>query len=51
MAAAVRGLLLDLDPHSAYLDKEDAEAFDEETTAPTTASAWKCSSSPTAASG
>lgn len=31
MASAIRGLLLDLDPHSAYLDKRDAEAFDEET--------------------
>ncbi|GHH60146.1 peptidase S41 [[Pseudomonas] boreopolis] len=31
MHAAVRGLLLDLDPHSTYFDKEDAEAFDEQT--------------------
>ena len=31
MGAAIRGLLLDLDPHSAYLDKDDAEAFDEDT--------------------
>ncbi len=31
MSAAVRGLLLDLDPHSAYLQKEDAAAFDEDT--------------------
>src|SRR3546814_3738008 len=31
MDSAIRGLLLDLDPHSAYLDKDDAEAFDEET--------------------
>ncbi|MGH8031695.1 MAG: S41 family peptidase [Luteimonas sp.] len=31
MASAVRGLLLDLDPHSAYLQKEDAVAFDEDT--------------------
>ncbi len=30
MKAAVRGLLLDLDPHSTYFDKEDAEAFDEQ---------------------
>jgi len=30
MQAAVRGLLLDLDPHSTYFDKEDAEAFDEQ---------------------
>ena len=32
MQSAIRGLLLDLDPHSAYLDKEDADAFDEQTT-------------------
>jgi carboxyl-terminal processing protease len=31
MGSAIRGLLLDLDPHSAYLDKDDAEAFDEDT--------------------
>ncbi|NUS61796.1 MAG: PDZ domain-containing protein, partial [Lysobacter sp.] len=31
MQAAVRGLLLDLDPHSAYLPKRDAKAFDEVT--------------------
>jgi carboxyl-terminal processing protease len=31
MHAAVKGLLLDLDPHSTYFDKDDAEAFDEET--------------------
>src|SRR5690606_11961504 len=31
MDSAIRGLLLDLDPHSAYLDKDDAEAFDEDT--------------------
>ena len=31
MQSAVRGLLLDLDPHSAYLQKEDAEEFDEQT--------------------
>lgn len=31
MQSAVRGLLLDLDPHSAYLDKADAEQFDEQT--------------------
>ena len=30
MQAAVRGLLLDLDPHSTYFDKEDAEDFDEQ---------------------
>jgi len=30
MQSAVRGLLLDLDPHSAYLDKSDAEDFDEQ---------------------
>ena len=30
MQAAVRGLLLDLDPHSTYFDKADAEAFDEQ---------------------
>ena len=29
MQSAVRGLLLDLDPHSAYLKKADAEEFDE----------------------
>jgi len=29
MQSAVRGLLLDLDPHSAYLQKADAEDFDE----------------------
>ena len=32
MQSAVRGLLLDLDPHSAYLERRDAEAFDEGTT-------------------
>ena len=31
MASAVRGLLFDLDPHSAYLEKADAEQFDEQT--------------------
>ncbi|WP_303748533.1 S41 family peptidase [Stenotrophomonas pigmentata] len=31
MQSAVRGLLLELDPHSTYFDKEDAEAFDEQT--------------------
>ena len=30
MQSAVRGLLLELDPHSIYFDKEDAEAFDEQ---------------------
>ena len=29
MQSAVRGLLLDLDPHSAYMKKADAEEFDE----------------------
>jgi len=32
MSSAIRGLLLDLDPHSAYMEKADAEAFDEGTT-------------------
>ena len=31
MHAAVKGLLLDLDPHSTYFDKDDADAFEEET--------------------
>jgi carboxyl-terminal processing protease len=31
MQSAVRGLLLDLDPHSAYLEKSDAREFDEQT--------------------
>jgi carboxyl-terminal processing protease len=31
MQSAVRGLLLDLDPHSAYLEKRDAQDFDEQT--------------------
>jgi carboxyl-terminal processing protease len=31
MQSAIKGLLLDLDPHSAYLEKDDAQAFDEET--------------------
>ena len=31
MQSAVRGLLLDLDPHSAYLQKADAEDFNEQT--------------------
>ena len=31
MQAAIKGLLLGLDPHSVYFDKDDAEAFDEET--------------------
>lgn len=30
MQSAIRGLLLDLDPHSTYFDSEDAEAFDEQ---------------------
>ena len=29
MQSAIRGLLLDLDPHSTYFDKADSEAFDE----------------------
>lgn len=29
MKAAIHGLLLDLDPHSVYFDREDAESFDE----------------------
>ncbi len=32
MHSAIRGLLTDLDPHSTYFDKEDAEAFDEQAT-------------------
>ncbi|HRO28602.1 MAG TPA: S41 family peptidase [Luteimonas sp.] len=32
MDSAIRGLLLDLDPHSAYLKRSDAEAFNEGTT-------------------
>ena len=32
MHSAIRGLLLDLDPHSTYFDKEDADAFDEQST-------------------
>ena len=31
MQSAVRGLLLDLDPHSAYLDRDQSESFDEAT--------------------
>ena len=31
MHAAIKGLLLDLDPHSTYFEKSDAEAFDEAT--------------------
>ncbi|TDK30898.1 S41 family peptidase [Luteimonas terrae] len=31
MSSAIRGLLLDLDPHSVYMQKEDAAAFDEGT--------------------
>lgn len=30
MHSAIRGLLLDLDPHSTYFDKADAEAFDDQ---------------------
>ena len=30
MQSAIKGLLLDLDPHSAYMVKEDARAFDED---------------------
>jgi len=30
MQSAIRGLLLDLDPHSVYLVRSDAEAFDED---------------------
>ncbi len=29
MSSAIKGLLLDLDPHSAYLEKPEAQAFDE----------------------
>lgn len=32
MRAALRGLLADLDPHSAYLEKADADSFNEEAT-------------------
>ena len=32
MQSAIRGLLLDLDPHSTYFDKEDSDAFDEQAT-------------------
>lgn len=32
MQSAIRGLLLDLDPHSAYLEKPAAQAFEEGTT-------------------
>ena len=31
MHSAIRGLLLDLDPHSAYLDRDQSESFDEAT--------------------
>jgi carboxyl-terminal processing protease len=31
MSSAIKGLLLDLDPHSSYMEKSDAEAFDEDT--------------------
>ena len=31
MQSAIRGLLLDLDPHSAYLDKQQSDSFDEQT--------------------
>lgn len=31
MQSAVRGLLFNLDPHSAYMEKGDAEEFDEQT--------------------
>jgi carboxyl-terminal processing protease len=31
MQSAIRGLLLDLDPHSTYFERRDAEAFDEGT--------------------
>ena len=30
MHSAIRGLLFDLDPHSVYLDKSDAENFEEQ---------------------
>ena len=30
MHSAIRGLLFDLDPHSVYLDKSDAESFEEQ---------------------
>ena len=32
MHSAIRGLLLDLDPHSTYFDRDDAAAFDEQAT-------------------
>src|SRR5690606_40250750 len=31
MQAAIKGLLLDLDPHSVYFDKDDAERSEEHT--------------------
>ena len=31
MQSAIEGLLMDLDPHSAYLDRDEAETFDEQT--------------------
>ena len=31
MQSAIRGLLLDLDPHSAYLERQAADAFEEDT--------------------
>ena len=31
MQSAIQGLLLDLDPHSAYLDRDQSESFDEAT--------------------
>jgi carboxyl-terminal processing protease len=32
MQSAIKGLLLDLDPHSAYLERQEAQAFDESST-------------------
>src|SRR5690606_25414564 len=32
MQSAIEGLLMDLDPHSAYLDKAESDSFDEQTT-------------------
>ena len=40
MQSAVRGLLLDLDPHSAYLQKTEARSFDEQTSGAYTGGWW-----------
>ena len=49
MQSAIRGLLLDLDPHSTYSTRKKPKPSTSRPKAPMKASAWSCSSSPTTA--